>query len=144
MTSQSYVHVIAAVLPHLEKAPSPLLAVVTSQLAIVPMPRTPVYNGTKAATHQALLGIRAQLQQAKSPVSIVDILPPSVATELHAKHNQPDLCEDYKEMPLEEFMDELWRGLDAGKLDIPVGAAKEQWDKVEKPRLELLEAALKG
>jgi short-subunit dehydrogenase involved in D-alanine esterification of teichoic acids len=38
----AYIHVIAAVLPHLEQAPTPVLAVVSSQLAIVPLPRTPV------------------------------------------------------------------------------------------------------
>ena len=138
----SYIHVIAAVLPHLEKAPSPVFAVVTSQLAIVPLPRTPVYNGTKAAVHQMLLSIRAQLEQAKSPVKLVDVLPPSVASELHASHNQPDLPDDYKEMPMEDFMSELWAGFEAGQLDIPVGAARAQWDKIERPRIEEQRKAL--
>lgn len=85
------------------------------------------YNATKAALHQLILSIRLQFDEANSPVSIVEVYPPAVKTELHDKKNQPDLSDDYAGMELDDFMKEMWRGLEAGKLDIPCGSGKEQW-----------------
>lgn len=46
-------------------------------------------------------------------------------TELHDAKHQPDI-ENGKEigMPLEEFTEEMWRGLCEGKEEVPVGMAK--------------------
>ncbi|KAF8301043.1 putative short-chain dehydrogenase/oxidoreductase [Clavulina sp. PMI_390] len=153
----AYIHLIAAFLPHLTKlgkTKSPWIGIVSSELAIVPMSRTPVYNGTKAAIHQAVLSIRRQLEKAGSPVSLVEVFPPitscacctnlyeEVATELHDVKNQPDLKGDTKPaMPLDEFTEELWQGLEEGKIDIPCGRAKDAWEKVDAPRQELFRAA---
>ena len=47
------IHLIAAFLPVLEKRSDPVLAVVSSSLALLPAPRTPVYNATKVRRHGA-------------------------------------------------------------------------------------------
>jgi hypothetical protein len=43
---------------------------------------------------------------------------------------------------MDEFMDELWGDLEAGKVDIPIGAARGQFDLIERPRLEEQRKAL--
>ena len=45
------IYLIAAFLPVLEKRSDPVLAVVSSSLALLPAPRTPVYNATKVRRH---------------------------------------------------------------------------------------------
>lgn len=142
----AYIRLIAAWLPYLTKlgpSKTPWLAVISSSLAIVPMARTPVYNGTKAALHQTVLSIRAQLSGNDSPVHLVEVYPPKVKTELHDLKHQPDLVAESKPaMEIDEFTDELFQGLEAGKLDIPCGRAKVEWEKVDVPRQELFTAVL--
>jgi hypothetical protein len=59
------------------------------------------------------------------------------AAELHDKKHQPDI-ENGRQMgmPLDEFTDELWAGLSAGKEDIPVGMGKAIWERIEPGRRE--------
>jgi hypothetical protein len=62
---------------------------------------------------------------------------PCTTAELHDKKHQPDL-ENGRQMgmPLDEFTDELWAGLSAGKEDIPVGMGKAIWERIEPGRRE--------
>jgi len=142
----AYIHLLASWLPFLTKlgaTKNPWIGIVSSSLALVPMARTPNYNGTKAALHQLVLSVRAQLEAADSPVSLVEIFPPKVQTELHDTKHQPDLQGDiYPGMELGEFINELWQGLVEGKTDIPCGTCKQQWETVEVPRQELFRAIL--
>lgn len=60
-----------------------------------------------------------------------------MTAELHDKKHQPDI-ENGRQMgmPLDEFTDELWAGLSAGKEDIPVGMGKAIWERIEPGRRE--------
>lgn len=110
---------ISAFLPHLVSlgqrgAPAAIL-VVTSGLALVPLPRCPNYCATKAALHHLAKSLRYQLQNdpKTSHVRVVEILPPAVQTELHAL--QPELValgQANIGMPLADFIDETWEALD--------------------------------
>ena len=58
--------------------------------------------------------MRTQLEQAKSPIKVVEIAPPSVETDLHRERQNPD---DNKKssgnkmtLSMDEFMDEVEEG----------------------------------
>ncbi|KAI5480419.1 NAD(P)-binding protein [Pseudohyphozyma bogoriensis] len=62
------------------------IAVVTSGLALVPLPRCPGYSASKHALRAFVMATRSQLKAADEGtnfVSLVEILPPAVQTDLH-------------------------------------------------------------
>jgi short-subunit dehydrogenase involved in D-alanine esterification of teichoic acids len=129
----SHIHLIVAFLPSLQAQSSPTsLIFTTSGLALIPIARCPNYCASKAAMHHLILTLREQLDG--SNVKVIEILPPAVQTELHDKKNQPDLENGGSfGMPIAEFTDEAWRGLESGETDIPVGRSKgsyEGWEAV--------------
>jgi len=74
------VRLTAALLPHLQKQASSAIINVSSGLAFVPFPVTPTYSATKAALHSYTLSLRVQLKG--TPVEVIEIIPPAVATDL--------------------------------------------------------------
>ncbi|KAF5862725.1 hypothetical protein ETB97_011267 [Aspergillus alliaceus] len=90
-----------------------LLAFVTSGLALIPFPTFPVYCATKSALHHFAVILRNQLKD--SPISIVEILPPYVETELDTAHVD-ELAERFggkmpQGMPVKEYVESVVRGL---------------------------------
>ncbi|TKW50816.1 hypothetical protein CTA1_5309 [Colletotrichum tanaceti] len=77
----SQVHITKAFLLHLSKqGKQTALLFTTSQLGLTPMERRPNYNGSKAAMHDFILAIRAQLRDASSGVRVAEVyLPPGGA-----------------------------------------------------------------
>ncbi|KAK2062023.1 short chain dehydrogenase [Colletotrichum caudatum] len=126
----SPVHMIALFLPHLQSLRSTAASVilVSSGLALVPIPRCPNYCATKSALHSLAWSLRAQLagHAPSSHIRVVEVVPPAVRTELHSQ--QPDLVAagqaDFG-MPLDAFTEETWAALEKGEEDeIIVGPAK--------------------
>ncbi len=71
---------VSAFLPQLASRPDATLMTVSSGLAHVPLAFTPTYNGTKAFIHRFTESIRLQL--AGTSVTVVELVPPAVQTEL--------------------------------------------------------------
>jgi short-subunit dehydrogenase involved in D-alanine esterification of teichoic acids len=82
--------------------------------------------------HHLILVIREQLQGTN--VKVIELFPPAVQTELHATKNQPDLKGGSFGMPLDEYTDVTWAGLEQGKEQIPVGMALQAFDAFETKR----------
>lgn len=74
------VNVTHRLLPLLERRPEACLAVVTSGIAYAPATGVPGYSLTKAALHSFTRSLRRQLMD--STVSVVEIVPPAVDTEM--------------------------------------------------------------
>ena len=83
------VRLTAALLPHLQKQRSSAIINVSSGLAFVPFPVTPTYSATKAALHSYTQSLRVQLKD--TPVEIIEIIPPAVATDLTPGRSTDDL-----------------------------------------------------
>lgn len=122
----SYLHLTKAFLSILQsKAPKPTaLIYTTSGLALVPLITAPNYSATKAALHHHILAMRAQLQAKDgNNVTIVELFPPAVQTELHDFEQGEEKGRQFG-MPLDDFVEEAWEGLSAGKDQVAVQMAK--------------------
>ncbi|WP_125133198.1 SDR family NAD(P)-dependent oxidoreductase [Microbacterium sp. 10M-3C3] len=94
------IRLIDVFLPHLLAQPDATLMTVSSGLAFVPLRVTPTYNATKAAIH--MLSETLRLQLAGTSVRVVELEPPSVATDLMPGQRDSDFA-----MPLDAFADEV-------------------------------------
>lgn len=123
----SYIHLTMAFLPFLQeqsKSKAVGLAYTTSGLALTPILRCANYCASKAALHHWIMVLREQLKDSGSNIKVIELLPPAVQTELHDQKHQPDI-ENGRQIgiPLEEYIDETWKGLSGGKDSVPVGMA---------------------
>ncbi len=143
----SPLHLLIHALPHLiSLGPSTptCVVLVTSGLALVPLPRCAGYCATKAAMHSLSWTLRAQLSSPENVsrtghIKVVEIVPPAVKTELHSV--QPDLVaigQGDIGMPLQEFLEEAWIGLQNADEDIYIGAIREMFANVEKEKKVVL------
>ena len=96
----------------LKKSASPIVVVSTTGLVYTPMANLGSYCASKAATHFITLAIRHQL--AREGVRVVEVLPPSVDTELN-------FAKEGKKITADEFAAEFLAGLDHGHEVINVG-----------------------
>ncbi|KAF4233391.1 hypothetical protein CNMCM8980_000405 [Aspergillus fumigatiaffinis] len=91
-----------------------LLAFVTSGLALVPAAMFPVYCATKSALHSFTVLLRNQLKD--TSISVVEIVPPYVETELDKDHVD-ELARRMggtrpQAMPVKQFVDQVVLGLE--------------------------------
>ncbi|KAE8251063.1 hypothetical protein A4X13_0g4179 [Tilletia indica] len=126
------IHLATAFLPHFKSRPSALIVNVSSVLGICPFSIiNPVYNGTKAFLHFWSMAQRTQLKN--TSVKVVEILPPSVGTDLHRDRENPDDNKPEKgaknSISVEDFMKDVQEGLAAGQDVISAGMGKGMVDK---------------
>lgn len=63
---------------------------------------------------------------------------------MHNEINQPDIKDGASiGITLSQFMDEAWEGLESEKTDIPVGAAKQDYEDFEDKRQAIFRQILK-
>lgn len=100
------IRLIAAFIDHLQRQPAATIITVSSGLAFTPLKITPSYNASKAAIHMLTESLRLQL--ADTSVSLKELVPPSVATDL-----LPGQRESSFAMPLDDFIAEVMQILEA-------------------------------
>lgn len=94
------IRLIAAFVEHLRSMSDATIMTVSSGLAFAPLRVTPTYNASKAAIHMLSESLRLQFEG--SSVSVVELEPPAVRTDLAPGH-----AENEAAMPLDEFISEV-------------------------------------
>ncbi|TRW86302.1 SDR family NAD(P)-dependent oxidoreductase [Mycolicibacterium sp. 018/SC-01/001] len=94
------IRLIGAFIEHLQAQPAATIVTVSSGLAFTPLKITPSYNASKAAIHMLTESLRLQL--ADTNVTLKELVPPSVATDL-----LPGQRESSFAMPLDGFITEV-------------------------------------
>lgn len=94
------IRLIGAFVEHLQTRPHATIVTVSSGLAFAPLAVTPTYDASKAAIHMLSEALRLQL--ADTSVDVVELVPPSVATDLMPGQRESEFA-----MPLDEFVTEV-------------------------------------
>jgi len=125
-------HLTLHLLPHFKTLPNAVVVNVSSVLGFVPFSViNPVYCGTKAWMHFWSMDLRAQLKD--THVRVVEIAPPTVATDLHREREDPDDNKKEKNkaaLSVDEFIDETVAKWKKGDEMIAAGMANgivEAW-----------------
>lgn len=109
-------HLCVGLVPHFNSLPNGgVIMNVSSVLGYNPFNIVnPVYNGTKAWVHFFTMNLRSQLRQAGSKIKVVEIVPPTVETDLHRERKDPN---DNKKahgnsiaLSVSEFMEQIQAG----------------------------------
>ncbi|KFA68374.1 hypothetical protein S40285_02493 [Stachybotrys chlorohalonatus IBT 40285] len=126
-------HLTLTLLPHFKAKPAALVINVSSVLGFIPFSIiNPVYNGTKAFLHFWSMNLRTQLEHAGTNIKVVEIAPPTVATDLHREREDPD--DNKKEnnpsaLSVDEFMRDVAKKLQRGDDTISAGMGEGIVDK---------------
>lgn len=112
------VRMVQSFLPHLKTRKDALIVNVSSGLAFIPLPLSPVYCATKAAIHSFSQSLRAQL--GGTGVTVIELAPPGVETPLF-RGEFADEMKGQKAMDVKVLARKAIAGIEAGKLEIRPG-----------------------
>jgi uncharacterized oxidoreductase len=112
------IRMVQQFLPHLKTRPDGLIVNVSSGLAFIPLPISPVYCAAKAALHSFTQSLRVQL--AGSLVTVIELAPPGVETPLFRGEFAEEM-RGQKGMDAAILVRHAIAGIEAGKLEIRPG-----------------------
>ena len=115
------IQMVQAFLPMLKKRPEALIVNVSSGLAFVPFPLSPIYSAAKAGLHAYTRCLRVQLKGTK--VAVVELAPPGTETKLFRGEFQAEM-KSQKAMPVKTLVEQAIAGIEAGKTDIRPGLSR--------------------
>jgi uncharacterized oxidoreductase len=107
----------------LKQWPEAAILNVTSGLAFVPLPSSPIYCATKAGLHSYTRSLRVQLKGTR--VKVFDLAPPATETELLTSGNDPEDMKGVTVMKVEELVANAIRGMERDQLEIRPGQASQ-------------------
>jgi uncharacterized oxidoreductase len=114
------IHLSDLLAPVIQGKPGAAIINVSSGLGFVPVAQMSVYCATKAFIHSLTMSMRLTLK-AKG-IEVIEIIPPGVDTEL-GKERRSDPDQTHGGMPIPEFLDGLFQGLERKDAEIAVGMA---------------------
>jgi uncharacterized oxidoreductase len=112
------VRMVQQFLPHLKSRNGALIVNVSSGLAFIPFPASPVYCATKAALHSFTQSLRVQLDG--TGISVIELAPPAVETPL-LRGEFAEEMKGQKGMDVKILARQAIAGIEAGKLEIRPG-----------------------
>lgn len=112
------VQMVQEFLPHLKSRPNALIVNVSSGLAYIPFPLSPVYSASKAGLHAFTRCLRVQLKG--SSVAVVELAPPQVETNLTVGEFDKEM-NGQKGMAADVLVRKAISGIEAGKTEIRPG-----------------------
>ncbi|MBI0538607.1 SDR family NAD(P)-dependent oxidoreductase [Roseomonas sp. KE2513] len=110
------IRMTSALIEHLKRQPRATIVNNTSILAYLPLAGSAVYSASKAALHSYTLSQRFMLRN--SSVTVQEIAPPWVDTDLIGKTNDP------RAMPLDAFIAETMQKLASDNEEVVVEAVR--------------------
>ncbi len=112
------VRMVQQFLPHLKTRKGALIVNVSSGLAFIPFPASPVYCATKAALHSFTQSLRVQLEG--TGVTVIELAPPAVETPLFRGEFAEEMKGE-KGMDVKILAKHAIAGIESGKLEIRPG-----------------------
>jgi uncharacterized oxidoreductase len=112
------VRMIQQFLPHLKTRSNALIVNISSGLAFIPMPISPVYCATKAAIHSFTQSLRVQLKG--TDVTVIELAPPGVETPLFRGEFAEEM-KGQKGMDVTVLARRAIAGIERGRLEIRPG-----------------------
>jgi uncharacterized oxidoreductase len=109
-------------LPHLKTKSEAAIVNVSSGLAFVPLPVSPVYCATKAGLHSFTLSLRVQLKKTK--VKVFELAPPATQTELLGDFNAEDM-KGVSIMKVEKMVEAAISGMQNDHYEIRPGQSNQ-------------------
>lgn len=106
-------------IPHLKTKETPAIVNVSSGLAFVPFPSSPVYSASKAGIHAYTSVLRLQLKDTN--IKVFELAPPSTETPLQDEFR--DLVDSGQNMTVDEMVGIAIKGILKDKLEIRPGLA---------------------
>lgn len=103
--------------------PEAMIVNVTSGLAFMPFPASPIYSAAKAGLRAYTRALRVQLEH--TSVKVIELAPPGTDTGLfRGLLAEQDDAKGMKPMPLDKLADKAMAGLVAGKREIRPGLSQ--------------------
>lgn len=112
------VQMVQEFLPHFKLRKDALIVNVSSGLAFVPFPLSPIYSAAKAGLHAYTRCLRVQLKG--SGVTVVELAPPGVETPLFRAEFEKEM-KGQKGMDVSVLAKKAIAGIEAGKTEIRPG-----------------------
>lgn len=122
------IHLSDLLAPFIQGKPGATIINVSSGLGFAPVAHMSVYCATKAFVHSLTMSMRHSLK-AKG-IEVIEVIPPGVDSEL-GKERRADPDQTHGGMPVPEFIDGLFKGLERKDAEIAVGMAVELREKGE-------------
>jgi len=112
------VQMVQAFLPQLKGRPDALIVNVSSGLAFVPFPLSPVYSAAKAGFHAYTRCLRAQLK--RSRIRVVELAPPATETPLFRGEFEKEM-KGQKGMDVRALVKQAISSIESGRTEIRPG-----------------------
>lgn len=112
------VRMVQQFLPHLKTRNDAAIVNVSSGLAFIPLPLSPIYCATKAAIHSFSQSLRVQLEG--TTVTVIELAPPGVETPLFRGEFAEEM-KGTKGMDVTVVVRRAMAAIEAGKLEIRPG-----------------------
>jgi uncharacterized oxidoreductase len=116
------IRMVKQFLPQLKTRSEAAIVNVSSLLAFVPLPISPVYSATKAGLHSFTESLRVQLKNTK--VKVFELAPPVTQTELLGAFNSEDL-KGIPIMKVEDMVKVAVNGMQTDRFEIRPGQANQ-------------------
>jgi uncharacterized oxidoreductase len=116
------IRMVKSFLPFLKKQKTAAVMNVSSGLAFVPLPMSPVYCATKAGLHSFTLSLRVQLKN--STVKVFELAPPATQTELLGDFHADDM-KSISIMKVEDMVSAAVKGLESDQYEIRPGQSNQ-------------------
>lgn len=116
------IRMIQQFLPHLKLSESAAILNVTSGLALIPFPISPIYGATKAGLRSYTKSLRVQLKNTK--IKVFELVAPAAKTPLSDKFAGLSDYDANMMIAPDKLIDTAIKGLQNDKLEIYPGAAR--------------------